>query len=167
MLCLERIASNETTLLTSSLIEKMEVEDLRYNVSFACGNVLRDIPQRLGSDPALDAAAGAFAISLPCVLTRRRSPQMLKKYGLALSRLRTSLDDPGRARNASTVCAIYLVWVCQVSISPLLEGHSSVWPNTQQHLVLDRHAWRRRAESWRGINAIAPALSDQHGGKVR
>ena len=117
VLVIHRTPSNETTLLTSSLIEKMEVKDLRYNVPFACGVVFKDLPQRLGSDPALDAAIIAFTTSLPLVLTCQRSPQMHRRYGNALSRLRTRLANAVQARNASTICAIYLIWLCQVRTS--------------------------------------------------
>lgn len=39
---------------------------------------------------------------------------MYKAYGEALGCLRASLDDPATAGSVETLCAVYLVMICQV-----------------------------------------------------
>ncbi|KAL6240331.1 hypothetical protein RBB50_012769 [Rhinocladiella similis] len=112
-----RSPSNEITRLSSSLVEQIGVDDPRYNLILACGQFLEDIPRRLGCNSTLDAAVDVFTASVPYVLTRRQSPQMFRKYGIALRELRTILGNPATSRTASTLCAIYLIWICEAWIS--------------------------------------------------
>jgi len=91
--------------------------DLRYNLTWAFGGYLLEVPKRLGVNPALDAAASAL------VASHRRfnsgfkvaSVDELTKYQFALSQLRSSLNDPDIASDANTLCAVMLLMICQVS----------------------------------------------------
>lgn len=105
--------SNETTTLASAFIFTLEVKDLRYDLS-CYGAFLNDIPKRLGSNIALDASVNALSSAFPSLYTHQHSSQTLSKYGNALRALRICLDDPSQAWSANTLCAVYLLLICQV-----------------------------------------------------
>ncbi|KAH8660908.1 hypothetical protein BGZ60DRAFT_414266 [Tricladium varicosporioides] len=104
--------SNETALVVSGFISKLEVTDLRYDLTYY-GDFLKDVPKRLGNNEALDASASALTCAYQSVYTRQQTPEMLDKYVHALTTLRRYLKDPTKAYAANTLCAIYLVEVCQ------------------------------------------------------
>ena len=107
--------SNDMTWLASSLISGLEVKDPRFDL--ACyGTFLPQIPQRLGTHPALDASASALVCAYPAVYSRQPSREALTKYGHALSVLRTSLNKSSPQNVVETLCAIYFLLVCQVCI---------------------------------------------------
>lgn len=99
---------------------------LRYNLVWTYGGFLQDVPRRLGMNEALDAAADALVASHSSFCVHRMiSVEALTKYSLALNKIRICLDDPIKARTSETLCAIYLVLLCQVNmllyrIKPLL-----------------------------------------------
>ena len=105
---------SETMRIASIFISTLEVSDLRYSVSYY-GAFLKYVPQRLGTNQALDAAVLALANASSCLRTRENSTQVLVQYGNALKALRLSLSDPLKAESPETLCAIYLVMICQVS----------------------------------------------------
>ncbi|KAH6674747.1 hypothetical protein B0J14DRAFT_20899 [Halenospora varia] len=104
--------SNETALVVSGFISKLEVTDLRYDLTYY-GEFLKDIPKRLGNNEALDASASALTCAYQSVYTRQQTPEMLGKYVHALTTLRRYLEDPTKAYAVNTLCAIYLIEVCQ------------------------------------------------------
>jgi hypothetical protein len=106
--------SNETTILAGAFISALEVSDLRYDLS-CYGNFLKGIPKRLGKNIALDASVSAITHAFPSIYTGQRSPEALARYGDALKALRICLDDPINGRTVETVCAIWLIMICQVS----------------------------------------------------
>jgi hypothetical protein len=108
------IPYNETMRIANAFISTLEVSDLRYSVSYY-GAFLKYVPQRLGTNQALDAAVQALASASSCLRTRENSTQVLVQYGNALKALRLSLSDPLKAESPETLCAIYLVMICQVS----------------------------------------------------
>lgn len=112
---LPRPPSNETTIVASAFVSALEVTDLRYNLT-CYGGFLKGIPRRLGTNDALDASVGALTSALSFLYTRRQSPETLAKYIHALKTLRISLDDHAKARTANTLCAMYLIRICQVSV---------------------------------------------------
>lgn len=110
-------SSNGTALLARAFIETIRGStDLRYNLGWAYGFYLYDIPQRLGTNKALDASVEAMvtAHSSFC-LKGFVSVETLVKYSRALSVLRTYLDDPVKAHSSDTLGAVALLLTCQVS----------------------------------------------------
>lgn len=93
------------------------------------GGFLSGIPRRLGTNDALDASVGALAASFPYMHTKQLSADMLNKYGHALKTLRIHLSDPAKAYTPDTLCAIYLMDICQSWIGrrdDLLHSHGEV-----------------------------------------
>jgi hypothetical protein len=118
---ISRSPSNSQTVLAMTLIDKVHLtkdSDLRYNLTWAFGGFIQDVPRRLGKNAALDAAATSLALSHVRYSTGRRdaAPEELKAYINALKVLRTCLDDPVVARDANTLCAVMLLLFCQVRI---------------------------------------------------
>lgn len=107
--------SNQTTTIASAFIFILEVKDPRYDVS-CCGTFLKDIPKRLGSNDALDASVDVLTSAFSSLYTHQKSLQTVSKYINALKTLRICLDDPLQASTAHTLCAIYLLVVCQVGL---------------------------------------------------
>lgn len=91
----------------------LEVEDIRYSVG-AYGGFLTEIPRRLGVNQALDASVDALTTAFSSVYTHQRTSEALAKYTQALTSLRVCLDDPAKSHQPETLCAIYLVMICQV-----------------------------------------------------
>lgn len=100
--------------MASAFVSALEVTDLRYNLT-CYGGFLKGIPRRLGTNDALDASVGALTSAFSSLHTRRQSPETLARYVHALKTLRIILDDPAKARAANTLCAMYLIMICQVS----------------------------------------------------
>ena len=111
---------NETMRIATAFISTLEISDLRYSVSYY-GAFLKYVPQRLGTNQALDAAVQALASASSCLRTRENSTQVLVQYGDALKALRLSLSDPLKAETPETLCAIYLIMICQVSVQVLVQ----------------------------------------------
>jgi hypothetical protein len=89
------------------------VTDVRYDL--ACyGGFLNQIPARLGKNPALDASVGAITAAFPSLYTQQLPPDAISRYIDALRALRICLQDPATANSVDTLCAIYLILVCQV-----------------------------------------------------
>jgi hypothetical protein len=109
-----RTPSNDATLMLSDFIQKLEVSDLRYDICWSYGDILREVPKRLGTNAALDASVRAITTVCSDLSTRQKSQEALKRYGHALRALRTCLEDPIIAQSSSTLCAVYLIWICQV-----------------------------------------------------
>jgi hypothetical protein len=110
---LSRSPSNETTKIASAFIFILEVTDLRYDLS-CYGPFLKDIPKRLGSNTALDASVNVLTSAFSSLYTRQQSLETLSRYVNALKALRICLNDPSQAWTANTLCAIYLLLICQV-----------------------------------------------------
>ena len=102
-------------MMLSDFVDKLEVKDIRFDLCWAYGNLLREIPKRLGTNIALDAAVNAITTTASDLSLGYKSPEALVRYGHALTALRTCLDDPVSSQSSSTLCAIYLIWICQVS----------------------------------------------------
>lgn len=111
-----RLPGNSTTMAVNAFIARLEVPDIRYDLT-CFGEFLRYIPSRLGHNEALDASADALATTFSYTVQgapSERRVAALRKYGIALNKLRICLGDPKKAKTANTMCAIYLVLVCQV-----------------------------------------------------
>lgn len=112
-----RSPSNESTILAGALVSALDVKDLRYDLT-TYGVFVLDLPRRLGTNKALDAAAEALAVSHPSLYTGKQRPEMLATYLNALKELRISLSNPNKLQITDTLCAIYLIIICQVSVCP-------------------------------------------------
>lgn len=109
-----QVPSNE---LASSLIGTLNITDIRYALEYY-GYFLKDIPRRLGSSAALDAAVKALVTAYPYFHGRDFPPDALLQYGRSLRALRESLGDSNEARSANTLCAVYIITICQVFSTP-------------------------------------------------
>lgn len=108
-----RAPSNQATLDVSRLVSALQVTDVRFDLRIY-GPFFTELPRRLGRNRALDASARALATAFPSVHTHKRTPDMYKAYGEAIGCLRESLGDPALAGSVETLCAVYLVLICQV-----------------------------------------------------
>ncbi|KAK2736726.1 hypothetical protein FQN57_000574 [Myotisia sp. PD_48] len=107
--------SNELTVMANAFIRMIKATtDVRYNLVWSYGGFLRHIPQRLGRNEALDASVRALidAHSNFC-LQQEVTKSVLVKYSSGLSKLRSCLDDPIKARTPETLCAVMILLVCQ------------------------------------------------------
>ncbi|KAF5679764.1 hypothetical protein FHETE_655 [Fusarium heterosporum] len=109
-----RVPSNRTTAVTHTLVSRLEITDLRYDIT-CYGDFLRYIPARLGRNEALDASADALATTFSSLYQRQgyQTVEALTKYGRAIKSLRICLDNPAKARMPETMCAVYLIMICQ------------------------------------------------------
>lgn len=105
-----------TDLLVASMIDTMKPStDLRYNLAWSFGPFLEHVPQRLGTNTALDAAVQVIiAAHANHCAHRKNLPDVLVKYSRALTQLRLSLDDALIAQSPETLCAVMLLLLCQV-----------------------------------------------------
>ncbi|KAE8444367.1 hypothetical protein EG329_000567 [Mollisiaceae sp. DMI_Dod_QoI] len=114
-----RTPSNETTVLTNALVTKLKaLDDIRYHLSWTYGGFIDDIPRRIGTNEALDAAVAALVSAHSTLASRRVTDGQvsfgsLAKYSYALKTLRLYLNDRSRARKAETLCAVMLLLICQ------------------------------------------------------
>lgn len=109
-----QIPSNDTLDITRDFIEVLQVTDVRYDVTWY-GPFLENLPRRIGSSPALDAAIGAVTSAVKALRTRQNYPDAIARYVKGWKALRTCLSDPVQTKSIHTVCAIYLMMICQVS----------------------------------------------------
>ena len=107
----------------SNFLSALQVTDVRFDLRIH-GDFFSDIPRRLGTNEALDASVRALTTAFPSVYTHRCTPEMYRTYGEALRSLRGCLGDPAMAGSVDTLCAVYLVMICQVSTEyiPLSAG---------------------------------------------
>jgi hypothetical protein len=103
---------------SSAFVSLLEITDARYDLS-CYGGFLKDVPRRLGTGhDALDASVHALTSCFSLLYTGQRSLDPLLKYGNALKALRICMGDPIKARTPDTLCAIYLITICNVSSTP-------------------------------------------------
>lgn len=102
--------------MAGSLIALLKVQDVRYDLSYY-GLFFSQIPKYVGTSRALDASIGALVAVFPVLYTTEVSRDALVQYGNALKTLRATLQDPTESRTVGTMCAIYLIMVCEVRIS--------------------------------------------------
>ncbi|KAK5657187.1 hypothetical protein OQA88_3245 [Cercophora sp. LCS_1] len=93
----------------------MGVTDARFDLT-VYGYFLEEIPSRLGRNLALDAAVQTLTVAFSFLLSRQTGSdraEVLRSYNDALRCLRDCLNDPMSAHTSETLCAVYLVMVCQ------------------------------------------------------
>ena len=111
-----RMPPNAVSSLTSFVIKKLQVDDLRYNIKWAYGPFVDEIPTRLGQSSALDAACRSLFM-LSGSSGGYHDPQgsvSLPGYSQALRAIRLAIADRAQAYSLNTLCAIYFVWLLQV-----------------------------------------------------
>lgn len=118
-----RALSNDLTSLSALYIDKIRTKHLDCDRSWTYGNFMADVPKRFEHSPALAAATNA----LMCVHPRATdssfslSQRQMQSYVAALQATRLELLRPSEAHSVNTMCAIYFLWVCQVSTQSMLE----------------------------------------------
>ena len=80
------------------------------------GEFFKEIPRRLGTNTALDASVNALTTAFASVHSRQQSLEAIESYVQALKALRVCLNDPTEVGSANTMCAVYLIMICQVSV---------------------------------------------------
>lgn len=112
--------TNEQGRLEKAFLSKVMIsDDLQYSLSWAYGSFLVEVPLRLGTNNALDAAARALVSVHTCFSSpsRTMSVQALSQYTQAITALRNSLDNPAQAYSSSTLCAVNILLIAQVGYS--------------------------------------------------
>ncbi|KAF2494366.1 hypothetical protein BU16DRAFT_589174 [Lophium mytilinum] len=105
-------SSSQTTTAASAFVSVLEVTDLRFDLTYF-GAFLKGIPSRLGTNSALDASVKAVTIAHQCIHTRRQSWELYDAYVEALKTLRICLNTHDKSQTPNTLCAIYLIMICQ------------------------------------------------------
>ncbi|TFB05878.1 hypothetical protein CCMA1212_001536 [Trichoderma ghanense] len=109
------LVSNEQTARSVAFVSLLDITDPSYDLS-CYGGWFKDLPRRLGTNKALDAAVEAMVGFYPHMRRHEQaslSRGSLFKYVNALQALRTSLDDPQLAQKPETLCAVYVLMICQ------------------------------------------------------
>ncbi|KAK4224476.1 hypothetical protein QBC38DRAFT_485370 [Podospora fimiseda] len=96
----------------SGLVSALQVTDVRFELGIY-GPFMAELPRRLGRNEALDASVRALTKAYPSVHSHQLTPDMYKSYGEALRHLCTALGNPATATSIETLCAVYLVVICQ------------------------------------------------------
>ncbi|CAI7643341.1 unnamed protein product [Penicillium glandicola] len=102
--------------MAAAFVAAFQVTDVRYAVSYY-GPFLRDIPRRLGNSTVLDSAVRALSTAYPFLHTGSYPPNVLVLYGQSLRALRECLNNPVEARTPNTLCAVYLITICQLMVN--------------------------------------------------
>jgi len=120
MQTIDSIQPNSQDSMTALMVNKFSITDLRYDVGWAFGPFIREIPRRIGGSVALDYAARTFALSLPPSPHTRRHPgsDVLENFSVALKETRLALADPVASKSINTLCAAYLLVLCTASSHP-------------------------------------------------
>ncbi|KAJ5179474.1 hypothetical protein N7492_002684 [Penicillium capsulatum] len=98
--------------LSTSFVHSLKISDIRYDLAYY-GPFLHDIPRRLGSSRALDASVKTLVTAYPYFHGRGFPPSVFVNFGSSLRALRECLSDPVEARSSNTLCAVYLITICQ------------------------------------------------------
>jgi hypothetical protein len=108
------VPASPTTQVAGVFISRLEVQDVRYDVS-TFGRFLLLLPQRTYSNEALETAMDAFSTAFSYDNYQGYSINWLRKYNRSIKALRDHLNTPDKATTAETLCAIYLLLLAQVN----------------------------------------------------
>ena len=121
--------SNDFSVFTSSFIKTIDPDKtFQYQLPLSFGDFLLDIPRRLGTNEALDAASAALdkAYRRYCSGMPTKA-EVFAAYGKAIRALRLCLDDPVKARSPETLAAVMVIQIFQGGRSCYLSaGYSSL-----------------------------------------
>ncbi|CAG8894969.1 unnamed protein product [Penicillium egyptiacum] len=124
-----RVPSTEASRMAAAFVAAFQVTDIRYAIAYY-GPFLRDIPRRLGNSTVLDSAVRALSTAYPFLHTGSYPPNALVLYGQSLRALRECLNNPVEARTPNTLCAVYLITICQILegiVNPRIKMDSEFW----------------------------------------
>lgn len=118
------LPSTQQTLFVAAMVDSVRISltsDIRRNLTWGFGDYLVEVPKRLGTNAALDAAAMALMKCYSRFLQTgsRATPVEISSYGHALTMLRTCLEDRAVAQSANTLCAVMMLMICQVGETSL------------------------------------------------
>lgn len=120
--------------VSMSLVNKLQNRQSRFEINWAHGSFMDDIPKRTSHSVALTVATQAFMLALPCAeVSHTLSLRRLRSYTAALRATRLALLHPAEAYTLNTLCAVYLLWICQVSDvfnKRVHRGHSVTYPQS-------------------------------------
>ncbi|KAF2759094.1 hypothetical protein EJ05DRAFT_499518 [Pseudovirgaria hyperparasitica] len=106
---------NHRSMVVAAFVRGLQVVDLRFDLSWAHGPFLHDVPKRLGQSRVLDTAAMAlianFSNSSP--IQAKQCPRATYIFDRAVKALRLGLSNQREARSINTLCAIYLLCIVQ------------------------------------------------------
>ncbi|KAL7946766.1 hypothetical protein V8C42DRAFT_318742 [Trichoderma barbatum] len=109
------LVSNRDSARSGAFVSLLDINDPSYDLS-CYGGWFKDLPRRLGTNEALDAAVEAMVGFYPHLRRHEQSSLSrgsLFKYVNALQALRTCLNDPQKANKPETLCAVYVIMICQ------------------------------------------------------
>ncbi|KAJ5810781.1 hypothetical protein N7447_010297, partial [Penicillium robsamsonii] len=153
-----QVPSTETSILAAAFVAAFQVTDIRYGVAYY-GPFLRDIPRRLGNSTVLDSAVRALSTAYPFLHTGSYPPNVLVRYGQSLRALRECLNNPVEARTPNTLCAVYLITICQSWVAPRddsLTSHSEAIAHLLRAAAL--HEWTSAFEMEMVITLSVPII---------
>lgn len=105
--------------LRSAFINALKIENPAYSL-LTLGEFTRDIPRVVGQGHAVDSVVASLLRSHDRLL-RGGDPSSRIDPGLyvrALSNMQSQLNDPGKWRSSSTLCAAILLHRMEVSLPP-------------------------------------------------
>ncbi|CAI7594455.1 unnamed protein product [Penicillium discolor] len=153
-----RVPSTDTSIMAAAFVAAFQVADIRYAMAYY-GPFLRDIPRRLGNSPVLDSAVRALSTAHPFLHTGSYTPNVLFLYGQSLRALRKCLNNPAEARSPNTLCAVYLIIICQSWLGKhddSLTSHSEAIAHLLRAAAL--HEWNSTFEMEMVITLCVPII---------
>lgn len=123
------VPGNESSLLAQALVAELRpADDLRYSVTWLWGPHMIDLPCRIGTNRALDAALSTLLQVHQDIRTfssAGNETSLLSCYNKAIQTVRWKLQDPAALHDPETLCAIMLLSAC----APRFEGPGTVFVN--------------------------------------
>lgn len=118
--------SSELSLLANAFTNTIKRStDFGYNMWWAFGGFLEDVPRRLGTNEALDRAVDAITTAHAGFCAGRAvTVEALNKYCRALGTLREYLGHPVHALSSSTLGAVMILLCCQALLGCSKHGGS-------------------------------------------
>lgn len=153
---------NEISHLADSFISVLQITDPKYDLT-CFGEWFVGVPARLGTSEVLDKAADAFVAGLGGLRTGKQTVDSMVKYGKALTSLRATLMQPGTASSPHTLCAIFMIMVCQGWYSRTDDGSFSHMEGIAHLLNASAgQDWEDGFDATMRFNMIYPAVSRPH-----
>lgn len=110
-----QVPENSSSVVSFLLGDRMQGRKMGFGVHLAHGSFIDDLPRRLAHSEALTAAAEAVIAAMPnWDVSWSLSQWRLRSYTTALKAARLALSHTFEAHSTNTMCAIYLLWICQV-----------------------------------------------------
>lgn len=101
--------------MSNEFVSTLGLKNPGFDLTTLGSHLFGQIPQRLGSNEALDASVQALTSAHHSLIVRGSQVEARARYGRAMKALRQCLQDSTQAFTSSTLCAIYLLLICQVS----------------------------------------------------